>query len=182
MQTAQFCHFKYACTQPHAHPVRLREKEGLLCPSLSWCSLTRSKQRFFCSFPATLSIEVGVSGFLPASCFESSVESYCDRATWSVSAGVSARASIGEQQMDTHGGKLVASLKCLTTEKKYLSIDIDPCVPHWPLASIDLCPEFRHFFNMIYCKSRSLKASYRSWFIQHGDTVKSECIFRVHLG
>lgn len=118
LQTAQFCHFKYACTQPHAHPVRLREKEGLLCPSLSWCSLTRSKQRFFCSFPATLSIEVGVSGFLPASCFESSVESYCDRATWSVSAGVSARASIGEQQMDTHGGKLVASLKCLTTEKK----------------------------------------------------------------
>lgn len=62
------------------------------------------KTKLFCFFPATLSIEVGVSGFLPASCFRGSVESHCDRATWSVSAGV-ARASRREQQMETHGGK-----------------------------------------------------------------------------
>lgn len=75
---------------------RPEDESGLLrlTAELELMSLDTVKTELGVSSAATLSIEGRVSG-LTCFLFEGSVESYCDDATWSVSAEVSMSAYIG---------------------------------------------------------------------------------------
>lgn len=138
-----FCkELKFVTLSTHVHnhmcktcETEAEEEGGFTVLDLELMFPDTVKTKLFCFFPATLSIGVGVSGFLPVSCFEGFVENQCDRATWSVSVGVSARASRGEQQMETRKTSSRSTHWSVSLQKKtfysYRS--------HWSLASIDPC-------------------------------------------
>lgn len=146
---------------PYVQTGKLRLKEVLPWPSLSWCPLTRSKQSFLF---LRRYVKHRVSGFtcflFGGLCGQALLPRRLVSVSRSQHQSLQRRAADGGRGANT-GLPLLLPMNCVTTDKLFTDIDhlVASC---YSLLNNDLLPLVQTFVNMIYCKSWWRKAPYRS--------------------